>query len=57
MQEQPSDELQRFFRRRFAASLKQDQPRIRCAGKCLAVEGGLRLPEVTPSLRLEVIGS
>ena len=34
------------FRRRFADSLKkQGQPRIRCAGKSLAVEGGSRLHE------------
>ena len=51
------------FRSRLAASLKQGQPRIRCAGKRLAVEGGLRLheleggTEVKPSWRLEVIGS
>ena len=34
-----------FFRRRFADSLKQGQPRIHCAGKTLAVEGGSRLHE------------
>ena len=34
-----------FFWRRFADSLKQGQPRIRCAGKSLAVEGGSRLHE------------
>ena len=51
------------FRTRLAAFLKQGQPKIRCAGKTLAVEGGLRLheleggTEVTPSCRLEVIGS
>ena len=52
------------FRSRFDASLKQGQPRIRCAEKkSLVVEGGLRLhelgggTEVTPSWRLEVIGS
>ena len=38
------------FRRRFADSLKQGQPRIHWAGKSLAVEGRLRLHE------LEVIG-
>ena len=54
MLKQPGDELQRF-RSRFAASLKQGQLRIRCAGKSFAVEGGLRLhklegrKEVTPS--------
>ena len=32
-----------FSQRRFADSLKQDQPRVRCAGKSLAVEGGSRL--------------
>ena len=62
MLEQPGDELQRFWSR-FAASLKQGQSRIFCAGKSLAVKGGLRLhelegrTEVTPSWRLEVIGS
>ena len=51
------------FRSRFAACLKPGQLRIRCAGKSLAVEGGLRLhelegrTEVTPSWRLEVIRS
>ena len=35
-----------FFRRKFADSLKQGQPRIRCAGKSLAVESGLRLHEL-----------
>ena len=34
-----------FSRRRFADSLTQGLPRIRCAGKCLAVKGGLRLHE------------
>ena len=34
------------FRSRFATVLKQGQPRIRCAGKILAVEGGLGLYEL-----------
>ena len=35
-----------FFRRRFADSLKQSQPRIHRSGKILAVGGGLRLHEL-----------